>query len=356
MERAIIHVDMDAFYASVEQRDYPIYKNKPIAVGGSPSARGVVCAASYEARKFGVRSAMPSKKAQQLCPNLIFVPPRMDKYIEVSKEIHKIFEQYSDWIEPISIDEAFLDVTGKDAVKVAQEIKKRIKNEIGLTASIGISMNKYLAKLASDYNKPDGFKVIKKEEIEKFLGPLPVRKIWGVGPKTERELNKLGLYRIKDVLKYDKMILIEKFGKKGLEIFNYAKGKDDRLVENKHKRKTIGEENTFPKDTCDMNVLKKTILDHCHILVHRLKKSKLLIKTVTVKIKYEDFSIITRSITLPQYTQELQQIYGAAESILLHKVNTENKIRLLGVQVSNILYPDEPMQLEMKIDNTFYMK
>lgn len=348
MDRAIIHIDMDAFYASIEQRDNPSYKGKPIAVGGSPQGRGVVCTASYEARKYGVKSAMSSKRAKQLCPNIIFVPVRMQKYIEVSNRIYEILEEYADLIEPISIDEAFLDVTGKNAIEIGMELKNKIKNDTGLTASVGISINKYLAKLASDYRKPNGFTIIRKNDVEKFLSPLPIRKLWGVGLKTEKELNRLGLYYVRDVWEYDKDTLIEKFGKKGLELFRYAKGKDDRPVENRHRRKSIGEENTFDRDIDDIDTIKSCIFNHCKMLAYRLQKRKLFIKTVTLKVKYEDFSSITRSITLPNYVNDFDEIYPAAEKILLKKIHFDKRIRLLGVQASNILYPDEPIQIQMK--------
>lgn len=347
MYRSIIHVDMDAFFASIEQKDNEIYRGKPIAVGGNPEERGVVCTASYEARVFGVKSAMPSKRAKQLCSKLIFVPVRMERYMDISNAIREIFERYSDIIEPISIDEAFLDVTGNDPIRIGKEIKKKIKKEIGLTASVGISINKYLAKIASDYKKPDGFTVIKKDEIEKFLAPLSVRKLWGVGPKTAKELNQLGLYCIGDLLRYDKNVLIHRFGKKGLELFHYAKGKDDRLVENKNRRKSIGEENTFKRDTDDIELLKKCVFEHCKMIEGKLKRQNLLVKIVILKVKYEDFLNCTRSSTLPFYTRNFQEIYSIAENILLNRIGIKKKIRLLGVQVSNILYPDEPIQIQM---------
>lgn len=350
MKRQIIHVDMDAFYASIEQKDHPELRNKPIAVGGRPEGRGVICTASYEARKYGVRSAMPSKKAQQLCPNLIFVPVRMERYVEISQKILEIFEEYTDFIEPLSIDEAFLDVTGKDGIQIGQDIKKRIKKELGLTASVGLSINKYLAKLASDSQKPDGFTVITEAEAESFLSPLPVRKLWGVGPKTEQELNNLGIYCIKDLIHYDQRVVIEKFGKKGLELLNFARGKDDRPVENKHRRKSMGEENTFEEDIDDVNILIQYIDSYCRLLVHRLQKNELQIRTITIKIKYEDFENITRSITLPYFTNSYQDIYNSAVNILLTKIRLVKKVRLLGVQVSNILYPDEPVQLQLDLD------
>jgi DNA polymerase-4 len=352
-EKQIIHVDMDAFYASIEQKDHPELKNKPIAVGGNPDRRGVVCTASYEARRYGVRSAMPSKKAQLLCPQLIFMPVRMERYMEVSRQILEIFEDYTDCIEPLSIDEAFLDVTGRDGVKIGREIKKRIETELGLTASVGISMNKYLAKLASDYRKPNGVTVITKEEVEGFLLPLPVRKLWGVGPKTENELKKLGIYYIKDLANYDQDIIIDRFGKKGFELLNFAKGKDDRLVENKYRRKSIGEETTFDTDIDDVNILLQYAENCSRILTNTLKEKSLQIRTVTVKVKYEDFECITRSTTLPNFTDIYQEIYQNASNTIKNKINMVKKVRLLGIQVSNIRYPDEPVQLLMDFGGLF---
>jgi DNA polymerase-4 len=353
VERQIIHVDMDAFYASVEQNDHPELRDKPVAVGGNPDKRGVVCTASYEARKYGVRSAMASKKAQMLCPHLIFVPVRMERYVEVSRKILGIFEDYTDCIEPLSIDEAFLDVTGYDGIRIGKEIKDRIRTELNLTASVGISVNKYLAKLASDFQKPNGFMIIMKEEAEKFLFPLPVRKLWGVGPKTENELNKLGIYYIKDLLNYDLNVLTDRFGKKGIELLSFAQGKDDRPVENKHRRKSIGEEMTFETDIDDINILLQYAKNCSKILGDRLIEKGLQAKTITLKVKYEDFTCVTRSITLSSFTDMGQVIYLHASNIIQNKISKTKKIRLLGIQVTNIRYPDEPHQLLMDFEGLF---
>ena len=349
LKRSIIHVDIDAFYASIEQKDNPCYRNKPIAVGGDPEKRGVVCTASYEARKYGVKSAMSCKMAQKLCPNLIFVPVRMERYLEISKHIHQIFETYSDLIEPISIDEAFIDVSGQDPVATALNIKKKILNDLGLTASVGISINKYLSKLASDYNKPNGFKIITESEVRDFLMPLTIRKLWGVGPKTEKDFHKLGIYKICDLLNYDRGIIVEKFGKRGLELLDFAEGKDVRPVENKYRRKSIGEEMTFEIDVDDTKVIRERIQSYCKDLVNHIQSRRLLVKTIIIKIKYEDFSCITRSITLPYYTDSLEIIAKTADNILYNKIAIDKKIRLIGVQISNIVYPDEPVQIQMEL-------
>ncbi|WP_425446559.1 DNA polymerase IV [Dethiothermospora halolimnae] len=349
-ERAIIHVDMDAFYASIEQRDNPKLKDKPIAVGGNPNGRGVVCAASYEARKYGVKSAMSSKKARFLCPSIIFLPVDMKKYKEVSRRIRYIFTKYSNKIEPISLDEAFLDVTGKDPIKVGKEIKEDILRATVLTASVGVSYNKFLAKLASDMDKPNGFTIISKKWAQDILRPLPVRKLWGVGPKTEEKLNKLGIYKIGEIEKYNDIIL-KKFGKRGLELIEFSKGIDNRPVENSLKPQSIGEENTFSEDVIDKGVLYSTIDKYVKDIIYRIKVRKILIRTITVKIKYNDFSIETRSFTLNYPTDRQDVIKKTANYILDNKFKINKKIRLLGVTVSNFIYPDDPLQLRFNIDS-----
>ncbi|MTI68789.1 MAG: DNA polymerase IV [Firmicutes bacterium] len=351
MDRSIIHVDMDAFFASIEQRDNPKLRNKPVAVGGKPNKRGVVCAASYEARRYGVKSAMSSKRAERLCPKLIFVSTNKDKYKEVSKHIKSIFKRYSEKIEPISIDEAFIDVTGKEALKIGKLIKKSIKNELDLTASIGISYNKFLSKLASDMDKPNGFTVISKKNAKDILKKLPIRKLWGVGPKTEKELSRLGLYKIEDIQRYDRDILVEKFGKRGLELIEFANGKDDRPIEWKSKSQSIGEENTFSHDTLDMEVLHNTLNKYSLDVLKKIRKNRYKIKTITIKIKYENFNIETRSLTLKAPTDSLEVIKSKAHFILNNKFNINKKVRLLGLTVSNIVYPNDPVQLRMDMDD-----
>ncbi|AOT73315.1 DNA polymerase IV [Geosporobacter ferrireducens] len=342
---------MDAFYASVEQKDYPNLRNKPIVVGGNPEERGVVCTASYEARKYGIHSAMPTVKAKKLCPELLIIPVRMERYIEISNQIHEIFAQYTDLIEPLSLDEAFLDVCGSDSIEIGLEIKHKIKQELDLTASVGISVNKFLAKLASGYQKPDGFTVIEEKNIQKFLNRLPVGKLWGVGPKTEKELNRIGIYQVHDLLKYDERILVGKFGKKGIELLNYARGKDDRPVENKYKRKSLGEECTFAKDTDDLTLLKEQIYQQCEAIVKKLQEGNLLVRTLTVKVKYEDFTQISRTVSFSGYTSDLKLLREASENVLVKKISRDKKLRLVGIQVSNILHPNEPMQMQLNFDH-----
>lgn len=348
VDRAIIHVDMDAFYAQVEQRDNPDLIGKPVIIGGVHS-RGVVCTASYEARRYGVHSAMPIKIAKRLCPKGIYLPVNMKKYKEVSKEIHKIFNRYSDIIEPISIDEAFLDVTGKNPLVIAKGIKKDIFNLIDLTASVGISVNKFLAKLASDVNKPNGLTIINKNEIEEFLGPLPVTKLWGVGPKMERELNKLGIYYIEDIQKYDEKVLISLFGKRGKELYDFSYGRDDRPVEYNILNQSIGEEETFQDDIKDINYLIDKLESYSVSLSNKLNTKGYLIRTITVKIKYCDFSVETRSITLNMPTNDYVTIFNVSKHILTNKFNLDKSVRLIGITLSNVIYPEDPIQLTMEI-------
>lgn len=348
MTRAIIHIDMDAFYASVEQRDDPNLRGKPVIIGGR-SDRGVVCAASYEARRYGVHSAMPGKTAQRLCPKGIFLPSNMNKYREVSREIHKILGNYSRIIEPISIDEAFLDVSGKDPIKIGKKIKASIKMEQDLTASIGISYNKFLAKLASDMEKPDGLTVIDKEGAVDMLKPLSVRKIWGVGPRMEGELNRLGLYYIKDIQNYDSKILVARFGKRGREIYNFSLGIDPRPVGDSVVNQSIGEEETFSQDIEEIGQLGEYLRNYSINLSNKLRMRGYLTRTITVKIKYNDFTVETRSMTINIPTDSAREIFKTAGFLLSEKFNISKPVRLIGLSISNIIYPDEPLQLSMEI-------
>lgn len=336
---------MDAFYASVEEKDNPRLKGKPVIVGGSLKNRGVVSAASYEARKYGVHSAMSIVKARKLCPQGMFVPVNMHRYKEVSREIHSIFKRYSDMIEPISIDEAFIDLTGKKAVLIAKDIKKDIKEELGLTASVGISINKFLSKLASEIEKPDGLSIIRKKGAVEFLKPLPIRKLWSVGPKTEKELKRMGIYTIGDLQNYDMEVLVDKFGKKGRELSYFAKGIDNRPVEVGIMTKSIGEEETFLEDISNLDTLDYKLQEYSLNLSHKLEYKGYLTRTITVKVKYEDFSIETRSSTLYIPTDDYLTIYGVSNFILKDKFNLDKKVRLLGLTVSNFIYPDDPVQL-----------
>jgi DNA polymerase-4 len=339
--RKIIHVDMDAFYASIEQRDNVAYRGKPIAVGGSPEGRGgVVATASYEARKFGVRSAMPSMKAQQLCPQLIFVRPRFDVYKEASQKIRVIFHRYTDLIEPLSLDEAFLDVT-KDklnidsAIDIATLIRQAIKDELQLTASAGVSINKFIAKIASDINKPDGLTFIGPSRVESFMESLPVEKFYGVGKVTADKMKSMGLHTGADLKELSERELTKHFGKSGRFFFKIVRGIDDREVEPHRETKSVGAEDTFPFDLTTTEEMHSE-LDKIASLVHeRLKRNNLLGRTVTVKIKYSDFKIITRSKSFSEYIQDHDTILDTAKQLLDSTDKSNIKVRLLGISLSN---------------------
>lgn len=338
--RKIIHVDMDAFFASVEQRDHPELKGKPIAVGYD-GPRGVVATASYEARKFGVHSAMAVATAKRYCPQLIIVPGDHHHYSEVSAQVHHIFQDYTDKIEPISIDEAFLDVTenkkGMDSAEaIATEIRTRIREELHLTASAGISYNKFLAKIASDYRKPDGQFVVRPEEALDFIGQLPVEKIWGVGPKTKERMHKIGIYTGADLRAVSLRHLVEVFGKVGAEYYNFARGIDDRPVEASSERKSVGCEQTMEED---ITMQSQMIIELYHIVLEleqRLHKAEFKGKTLTLKIKYGDFKIINRSLTADKILKTKDDILPLAKK-LLKKVDysASHPVRLVGLSVSN---------------------
>ncbi|GAB7086550.1 DNA polymerase IV [Marinifilum fragile] len=346
--RKIIHIDMDAFFASVEQRDNPELRNKPIAVGGDGD-RGVVAAASYEARKFGVRSAMPSKIAKKRCPHLIFVRGRHDRYKEVSNQIMSIFYEYTDLVEPLSIDEAFLDVTHNkknlpSATLIAQEIKARIKEETSLTASAGISVNKFLAKIASDVNKPDGLFVIPPKNIESFINDLQIDKFYGVGKVTAEKMHKLGIFRGKDLKERSLLDLSRLFGKHGTYYYNIARGIDDRPVNPNRIRKSVGTEHTYRNDLIDTQEIKKDLRKTTESLVRRLEKSGFRGRTLTLKLKYSNFEQETRSRTLFGVFEGFEMIQKNAEE-LLDQDELKNSIRLIGLTVSNRVDESEPMQL-----------
>lgn len=333
---------MDAFFASVEQRDFPELKGKPIAVGGSKE-RGVVAAASYEARKFGVKSAMSSKIAFQKCPSLIFQPVRFEVYKEVSKKIQTIFREYTDLVEPLSLDEAYLDVTEnkkgiESATEIANEIRERIWKECHLTASAGISCNKFVAKMASDINKPNGFCVIKPKQIEAFLMSLPISKFYGIGKVTSTKLNQFGIYFGSDLKKLSLPFLEQHFGKSGKYYFEIIRGIDNRIVNPNRIRKSVGAETTFENDLKldDIDEIKRILEKTCDIVWKRITKNNKQAKTITLKIKYADFNQITRSNTLVgQLFTSKNQVQKTAYSLLENIDITDIGIRLLGVTLSN---------------------
>lgn len=339
MHRKIIHIDMDAFYASVEQRDNPELQGKPIAVGHG-DVRGVVSAASYEARRFGVRSAMSSIKAQRLCPDLIFVPGRMEIYKEVSAQIHEIFHSYTDLVEPISLDEAFLDVTHNKpgielAVDIAREIKQRIRTELNLVASAGVSYNKFLAKVASDYRKPDGLCVIHPDKALDFIETLDIEQFWGVGAVSARKFRQLGIHTGKHLRQCSLAMLTRQFGKMGQTYYDFARGIDLRPVEAVYIRKSIGCEHTLERDVCRTS---SVIIELYHVvteLVERLSRKQFKGNTLTLKIKFHDFTQLSRSHTHTSPLTDLKTILPLAKQ-LLKKIDYHNRpIRLIGLSVSN---------------------
>jgi DNA polymerase-4 len=338
--RKIIHIDMDAFFASVEQLDNPELRGKPVAVGGS-GERHVVAAASYEARKFGVRSAMPSVTARKLCPGLIFVRHRFERYQEISEQVFEIFREYTDLVEPLSIDEAFLDVTNDkkgicSASLVARSIKDEIKSRTGLTASAGISVNKFLAKIASDINKPDGICLIPPENAEKFIEELPIEKFYGIGKVTAERMHKLGIHSGYDLKQWDLLSLIRNFGKAGKFYFDIVRGIDERPVEINTERKSIGTELTYEKDLTTRFEIIAELYKVEKELMERIEHSGTTGRTVTLKVKFSDFRQITRSRTLQNYISNFQTLHEAVTEIR-KSLNLEGtKIRLLGVSISNL--------------------
>jgi DNA polymerase-4 len=336
--RKIVHIDMDAFYASVEQRDHPELIGKPIAVGGNRE-RGVVAAASYEARKYGVKSAMPSSIAYQKCPHLIFVKPRFEAYKEASQQIRAIFEEYTHLVEPLSLDEAYLDVTENNfdiefAMDVANEIKAKIKAKTGLTASAGISYNKFLAKIASDYNKPDGFYVITPSMADEFIEKLPIERFFGVGKVTAKKMHLKGIFRGKDLKKKSEIQLTRWFGKSGKYYYNIVRGVDHRMVNPNRIRKSLGAERTFEKDITSKEEMAINIELIVEILIQRIKSAGGAGKSLTLKVKYGDFKQITRSKTLPELLTN-EQIKSVALQLLESIPNIEEGIRLIGLQTAN---------------------
>ena len=357
--RKIIHVDMDAFYASVEQMDHPQLKGRPIAVGGGEK-RGVVAAASYEARRFGVRSAMSGYLAKKKCPDLIFVPPRFARYKEISLIIRRIFLEYTDLVEPLSLDEAYLDVTvnkkgNPSASLIASEIRRRIYGEVGLTASAGISINKFIAKVASDYNKPNGQKTVNPEEVLSFLEQLEIRKFYGVGKVTADKMYQLGIFTGKDLRAKELEFLKENFGKSGDYYYQVVRGIHNSPVKPDRIPKSVGAEHTF-SDNLSSEVFMLERLGHiAGELEYRLKKSGMAGKTITLKIKYSDFTLQTRSKTLPYFIADKSLILELAKE-LLYQERMENSVRLLGISLSNLNTGNDPpmekrsLSVQLKFD------
>lgn len=339
LQRKIIHIDMDAFYASVEQHDFPELKGKPIAVGGS-EARGVVSAASYEARKFGVRSAISGVQAARLCPNLIFVKPRFERYKEVSKQIREIFLDYTDLVEPLSLDEAYLDVTenkkgNPSASLIAQEIRKKIFEKTGLTASAGISVNKFIAKIASDYHKPNGQKTVSPDEVETFVEQLDVKKFYGIGKVTAEKMYQLGIYTGKDLKSKTLDYLELHFGNSGRAYYNLSRGISFSQVKPNRTIKSVGAERTFNENLSSEIYMESRLQNIANELDRRIKKYKIAAKTITLKIKYSDFTQQTRSKTLAYFIADQSLIYDVAKE-LLYQEKLKDSVRLLGISMSNL--------------------
>jgi DNA polymerase-4 len=339
--RKIIHIDMDAFYASVEQRDNPQYRGIPLVVGGLPEGRGgVVATASYEARKFGIRSAMPSKQALQLCPHATFVRPRFDAYKEASRKIREIFSRYTDLIEPLSLDEAYLDVTDDklnigSAIEIAQQIKQAIKDELQLTASACVSINKFVAKIASDINKPDGLKFIDPSAIEAFMEKLPVEKFHGVGKVTAQKMKNMGLHTGEDLKKLAEEELIKHFGKAGKFYYQIVRGIDNREVQPHRETKSLAAEDTFPYDLTTTEEMEAELDKIAKTVCNRLQNYDLKGRTLTLKIKYSDFRQITRNQSFPTGFNDLETVGATAKRLLAETNPEDKKIRLLGISLSN---------------------
>lgn len=330
---------MDAFYASVEEREHPELKGCPVVVGGPSESRGVVAAANYAARKFGVFSAMPMSQASKLCPDLQILPVNMALYVSVSKQIHEIFNRYTPEIEPLSLDEAFLDVTASiklfgSAAEIAKKIKDDIKQELQLVVSAGVAPNKFVAKIASDYDKPDGFVVVEEKDMQNFLDPLPVKRIWGVGKKTEQQLNNYGINTIKDIRAQSERWLIDRFGKHGDHIFRLANGRDKREVISDAKAKSISSENTFSEDISNKDTLIAYLSYLTEQVAARLREKSRKGKTVNIKIRFHDFTTVVRSKTLPVSTNQTEQIWQTVKILFNTTVTKPSPIRLLGVGVS----------------------
>lgn len=338
--RCIMHVDMDAFYAAVEQVDNPPLKGKPVIVGAS--RRGVVTAASYEARPFGVRSAMPVFKARKLCPHGVFLPVRMERYREVSRQVMAILSNYSPLVEVVSIDEATLDLTGTQALhgspmKVAVQIKEEILARTGCTCSVGIAPNKLLAKIASDWEKPDGMTVIREEEVASFLANLPVSKMPGIGRNTQRLLKELGVAMVGDVLRFPEIFWIDRLGVNGVRLYEKAQGTDRSPVIPERKPKSCSSENTFPENLLHLEELDRWILRHAEKISGDLRRRCCRGGTVSVKVKFADFRVMTKSCTLHEPTDCSQVVYDTANT-LLRSIGLRQPVRLIGVGVSNLTY------------------
>jgi DNA polymerase-4 len=346
MPRTILHADLDAFYASVEQLDRPELRGRPVVVGAPPEARGVVAAASYEARRFGIRSAMPMSRALRLCPQAVQVAPRFERYGEVSRRVMAIFRDVTPLVEPLSLDEAFLDVSEQVAASggpeaLAREIKRRVKEETGLTVSIGVGANKTVAKIASEMEKPDGLVVVPPGEEARFLAPLPVRALWGVGPRAEEALAEIGIRTIGELAAADAAALNARFGVRGQWFLRMASGLDDRPVETEHERKSVGAETTFPRDLADGPELRQILGRVADDVARRLRRQGVKARTVVLKLRYSDFRTITRQTSLAKGVDSAGELVAAAGALLDRTARPGDRFRLLGIHGTNLQAEDE---------------
>lgn len=337
---------MDAFYAAVEQRDNPELRGKPVIVGGSPNSRGVVATASYEARPYGVHSAMPCSQAARLCPQGIFVKPRFEVYKKVSQQIREIFFEYTDLVEPLSLDEAYLDVTenhvsNPSATLIAREIRQKIKEKTGLTASAGVSNSKFLAKVASDYNKPDGQTVITPEQAAAFIEELPIHKFYGVGKATQKKMHSLGIKAGKDLKQWSEIDLVKAFGKSGRHYYRIARAIDHREVKPHRVRKSYGKERTFSDDKSDLEWVHNFLDDLAGQIATGMKKINAAGKTITLKVRYKNFDTITRSLSYAHYVNDRKTISETAKKLLEETKVGERQVRLLGITISNLNLQEE---------------
>jgi len=361
----ILHVDMDAFYASVEELDDPGLVGQPVVVGGTPDGRGVVAAANYAARRYGIHSAMPAARARRLCPHAVFIRSRMDRYVEVSRELRDIFARYTPLLEPLSLDEAFLDVTSSlrlfgDGQAIARRIKEEIRDELGLVASVGVAPNKFLAKLASDLDKPDGLVVVPTDAIEAFLEPLPVSRLWGVGKVSNRDLAEMGVYTIGDLRRLPEELLVSRFAKSAAHLARLARGIDDRRVVPDRDAKSISHETTFATDIDDAEVLRSWLLELTEQVATRLRRQGLRGKTVFIKVRYADFHTVTRSESLDAPSNVTRELYVTAARLLQAQLaRSPRPVRLLGMGASGItseeleqgqLFETEDREQQRRID------
>ncbi|CAL1238950.1 DNA polymerase IV [Candidatus Methylocalor cossyra] len=350
--RKILHIDLDAFYAAVEQRDFPELRGRPVVVGGAPNSRGVVATCSYEARAFGIRSAMPASQAYRLCPEAVFVQPRFEVYRAISLEMRAIFLEFTELVEPVSLDEAYLDVSARSlsfdsALGIAREIKRRIRETTGLTASAGVSYNKFLAKIASDRNKPDGLCLILPEQGRNLVADLPIRAFHGIGRATEAKLRALGIERGRDLQRWPLARLIRQFGKAGEHYHRIAHGIDERPVLPNRSRKSWGAETTFPTDLSDKAEMIASLARLAEEVLRRLARQGLEARGLTIKVKYDNFQQVTRTRTLDHPFRDLREVLPHLAELLDRTAAGTRKVRLLGVSFSSLERPSPAGQLDL---------